>query len=119
MKLFTAALIKCSLLIFFVPSILFSQTGGSEQLPVIPIGLDAYRMWDKLPYHKIGIRAYMRSTYDREGGNRWRMQATFSTRSPTPLMLHWMLKGRGFCTSKERTIFTEVPGIMRLTGIIP
>lgn len=37
--------------------------------PVIPIGLDAYRQWDKLPYQRIGARAYMRSTYDRAGGN--------------------------------------------------
>ena len=37
--------------------------------PVIPIGLDAYRMWDKWAHHRIGARAYMRSTYDRRGGN--------------------------------------------------
>src|SRR5216117_4352575 len=37
--------------------------------PVIPIGLDAYRMWDRWPYQRIGARAYMRSTYDRRGGN--------------------------------------------------
>jgi hypothetical protein len=37
--------------------------------PVIPIGLDAYRMWDRWPYQRIGARAYMRSTYDRAGGN--------------------------------------------------
>jgi hypothetical protein len=41
----------------------------SNEPPMIPIGLDAYRMWDRLPYHKIGIRAYMRSTYDRKGNN--------------------------------------------------
>lgn len=41
----------------------------SDKLPVIPIGLVAYRMWDHLPYQRIGARAYMRSTYDREGGN--------------------------------------------------
>ena len=35
----------------------------------IPIGLDAYRQWDKWPYQRIGVRAYMRSTYDRRGGN--------------------------------------------------
>lgn len=35
----------------------------------IPIGLDAYTMWDKLPMQRIGVRAYMRSTYDRIGGN--------------------------------------------------
>jgi len=37
--------------------------------PVIPVGLDAYRMWDRWPYVRIGARAYMRSTYDRTGGN--------------------------------------------------
>lgn len=37
--------------------------------PVIPVGLDAYRMWDMWPYQRIGARAYMRSTYDRTGGN--------------------------------------------------
>ena len=35
----------------------------------IPIGPDAYRQWDKWPYQRIGVRAYMRSTYDRRGGN--------------------------------------------------
>src|ERR1700752_1843724 len=37
--------------------------------PVIPIGLDAYRQWERWPYQRIGARAYMRSTYDRSGGN--------------------------------------------------
>ena len=37
--------------------------------PVIPVGLDAYRMWDRWPEQRIGARAYMRSTYDRRGGN--------------------------------------------------
>lgn len=37
--------------------------------PVIPIGLDACRQWARWPYQRIGMRAYMRSTYDRRGGN--------------------------------------------------
>jgi hypothetical protein len=37
--------------------------------PVIPVGLDAYRQWDRWPHQRIGARAYMRSTYDRTGGN--------------------------------------------------
>lgn len=41
----------------------------ADEPPVIPVGLDAYRMWDHWPYHRIGVRAYMRSTYDRAGGN--------------------------------------------------
>jgi hypothetical protein len=37
--------------------------------PTIPVGLDAYRQWDRWPYLRIGERAYVRSTYDRAGGN--------------------------------------------------
>lgn len=36
---------------------------------MIPVGYDAFRMWDRWPYQRIGARAYMRSTYDRQGGN--------------------------------------------------
>ena len=36
---------------------------------MIPVGLDCYRMWDQWPSQRIGARAYMRSTYDRRGGN--------------------------------------------------
>src|ERR1700748_3496563 len=37
--------------------------------PIIPVGLDAYRQWEKWPCLRIGARAYMRGTYDRSGGN--------------------------------------------------
>ena len=37
--------------------------------PVIPVGLDAYRQWERWAYQRIGMHAYMRSTYDRRGGN--------------------------------------------------
>src|ERR1039458_10047237 len=37
--------------------------------PVIPTAGDAYRMWERWAYQRIGERAYMRSTYDRSGGN--------------------------------------------------
>ena len=37
--------------------------------PTIPIGLDAYRQWESWPQQRIGMRTYMRSTYDRRGGN--------------------------------------------------
>src|SRR5258708_2827133 len=43
--------------------------GAAEPPPVIPVGLDAYRLWERWPYQRIGARAYMRSTYDRRGGN--------------------------------------------------
>src|ERR1700693_3305953 len=48
---------------------LFFCVVASAQTPRIPVGYDAYRMWDRWPYQRIGARAYMRSTYDRRGGN--------------------------------------------------
>ncbi len=41
----------------------------ANELPVVPVGFDAYRQWDRWPQQRIGVRAYMRSTYDRRGGN--------------------------------------------------
>jgi hypothetical protein len=43
--------------------------GLAAEPPVIPVGQDAYRQWERWPYQRIGARAYMRSTYDRRGGN--------------------------------------------------
>src|SRR5579859_5275454 len=42
---------------------------SAAEPPTIPIGLDAYRHWELWPLLRIGARAYMRSTYDRCGGN--------------------------------------------------
>jgi hypothetical protein len=42
---------------------------SSGEPPSVPVGFDAYRQWDRLPYIRFGVRAYMRSTYDRAGGN--------------------------------------------------
>lgn len=42
---------------------------NADEPPMIPVGLDAYRMWDRWAYLRIGQRAYMTSTYDRAGGN--------------------------------------------------
>src|SRR6476660_2578090 len=41
----------------------------ADEPPVIPVGLDAYRQWDMWPVQRMGVRAYMRSTYDRAGRN--------------------------------------------------
>src|SRR5262245_42351008 len=38
--------------------------------PVIPVGLDTYLNWQAWPQQRIGVRAYLRSTYDRTGHNR-------------------------------------------------
>ena len=78
----------------------------------IPIGLDAYRQWALWPYQRIGMRAYMRSTYDRRGGNEVVMPAIFSINSPTMIMLRSMLPGRAFSISFASIIGTEVRGIL-------
>ena len=43
--------------------------GAAQNPPPIPIGLDAYRSWDRWPEQRIGMRTYMRSTYERRGAN--------------------------------------------------
>jgi hypothetical protein len=54
----------------FVFASLFAIASVAVALPpVIPAGMDAYRQWERWPYQRIGVRAYMRSTYDRAGGN--------------------------------------------------
>ena len=42
---------------------------SAAEPPVVPVGLDAYRQWDHWADQRIGVRAYLRSTYDRSGGN--------------------------------------------------
>ena len=42
---------------------------SADEPPLLPIGADVYRLWERWPYQRIGERAYMRSTYDRSGGN--------------------------------------------------
>src|SRR6059058_119138 len=54
--------------VILIPFILARLCFASEP-PTIPVGLDAYRFWERWPYQRIGERAYMRSTYDRRGAN--------------------------------------------------
>ena len=51
----------------FAFSIVLAMVAAEQ--PAIPVGLDAYRQWERWAYQRIGTRAYMRSTYDRRGGN--------------------------------------------------
>jgi hypothetical protein len=48
---------------------LFALAVRAFEPTVIPVGPDAFRQWERWPYQRIGVRAYMRSTYDRRGGN--------------------------------------------------
>lgn len=42
---------------------------NADEPPMIPVGLGAFRMWDRWAYLRIGQRTYMTSTYDRRGAN--------------------------------------------------
>ncbi|HLP25935.1 MAG TPA: DUF2961 domain-containing protein [Acidobacteriota bacterium] len=56
----------------FCSAMLFQTATGaapSAGSVTIPVGLDAYRRWEDWPMLRTGVRAYMRSTYDRKGGN--------------------------------------------------
>jgi hypothetical protein len=46
-----------------------TASASFAQPPAIPVGMDAYRQWERWAHQRIGVRAYMRSTYDRAGGN--------------------------------------------------
>src|SRR4051794_18895551 len=50
-------------------SLLATQARADDEPPTIPVGFDAYRQWDRWPQQRIGQRAYLRSTFDRSGGN--------------------------------------------------
>jgi hypothetical protein len=50
-------------------SLALASLARAAEPPIIPVGLDAYRLWERWPYQRIGAHAYMRSTYDRRGGN--------------------------------------------------
>ncbi|MDQ2730424.1 MAG: DUF2961 domain-containing protein [Armatimonadota bacterium] len=66
---------KCCCYVLFLAVALLAplmgrgMASGANEPPAIPVGLDAYRQWDHWPYQRIGERAFMRSTYDRSGGN--------------------------------------------------
>jgi len=59
----------------FCALFLFSKTAAeaapvdSAEPPIIPFGYDAFLRWDQWPVLRVGVRAYMKSTFDRTGGN--------------------------------------------------
>jgi hypothetical protein len=57
--------------------------GPQLDVPVIDVGADAIRHWDRWPYQRIGTRTIMRSTYDRTGGNEAADASHFLRATPT------------------------------------
>ena len=76
-------------------SILISAKLLAENPPTIPVGLDAYRQWDKWPQQRIGVRAYMRSTYDRRGRNEGADASHFLYQKADDFNVSLDVEGRG------------------------
>src|SRR5258706_15834822 len=55
--------------LFAVAICAFAVSAFAIEPPIIPVGLDALKQWERWPSLRVGARAYMRSTYDRRGGN--------------------------------------------------
>jgi hypothetical protein len=67
----------------------------TRELPVVPVGLDAYRQWERWACQRIGVRAHMRSTYDRTGGNERADASHFLYLLPGDVCVPLHFEGRG------------------------
>jgi D-arabinan exo alpha-(1,3)/(1,5)-arabinofuranosidase (non-reducing end) len=67
-RLFAVALLSATA--FMPPRICAAgELRDTSEPPMIPIGYDAFLQWERWPMLRLGVRAYMRSTFDRTGGN--------------------------------------------------
>ena len=65
-----ASRLRCCRFLFAALAPAFAPlSAAAVEPPVNPVGTDAYLQWARWPAQRIGVRAYMRSTYDRRGGN--------------------------------------------------
>lgn len=69
--------------------------GPPPALPLIPIGMEAYRRWDRLPVLRVGARTVMRSTFDRFGGNESADASHFLRENPDGTFVPLDLEGPG------------------------
>jgi len=71
-----------------------ADPGPQLVVPVLPVGDDAFRHWERWPYQHIGMRSLMRSTYDRTGGNE-ASDASHFLREATGYYVTLDLQGQG------------------------
>jgi hypothetical protein len=71
-----------------------SQLRAAEP-PPIPLGLDAYRDWQRMYRLRIGTRTSMRSTYDRAGGNEGVDASHFLRQAPDGTLVALDVAGPG------------------------
>ena len=78
--------------------IVLGQTQAPKTPQPIPIGLDAYRAWDRWPEQRVGMRTYMRSTYDRLGANEGADASHFLYQEKDDFNVSLDLEGPGILT---------------------
>lgn len=82
----------------------------------IPVGFDAYLLWDEWAEQRVGMRAYMRGTYDQSGGEmKVRMHPIFFINALASSMSRLMWKGRARWYSAVTTIGMEALGTLLWT----
>ena len=90
----------------------------AAEAPVIPVGYDAYRMWNHWPYQRVGARAYMRSTYDRSGGNEGADASHFLYQSANDFSVTLDVSGSGALYFARYNHWHGSPGITKSTARI-
>jgi hypothetical protein len=72
-----AALVIISSFFPVTPNSQGAALTDSAEPPEIPMGYDAFLQWERWPVLRMGVRAYMRSTFDRTGANHFADAAHF------------------------------------------
>lgn len=102
---------KCLLASLAVMSI----SANAQNVLSVPVGFDAYRKWDQLPLQRIGVRAYMRSTYDRTGGGSDASHFLFMNKEDENVTLS--VKGKGILYFFRTNHWHGSPWHFKIDGI--
>jgi hypothetical protein len=86
---------SCILAVYALLSICGVSVAAFSQTSPIPVGLDAYTHWEEWPNLRVGQVTYMRSTYDRSGGNEGADASHFLYQTAGDLSVPLDLEGPG------------------------
>lgn len=95
---------------------ILAATQATDTLPAVPAGLDAYAQWGRWPQQRIGVRAYMRSTYDRTGGNRAADASHFLYQESDTFNVPLDVEGRGVLYFVRHNHWHGSPWIYEVDG---
>ena len=108
--------IVCFLILGTTLSSVAQSLFQSDIPPDYPVGEEAYTHWTKLPYLRFGVRAYMRSTYDRQGNNRSADAGHFLYQENDSFNVSLDVKGQGILYFKRTNRFHGSPWHYEIDG---